>query len=148
MSIRPTILASVAAIKTFVYPFWILDKHRLLLIDILTTHITGPLSDNIPRYVNNSELFKLQQYLETHTDLSPIHPVYLFFHNFVPKELVINLFRVFISSFKLRKSLLLKFLNSLFSDFKCEIWNIHAHNLKSWERSQLNITSRSKKELP
>ncbi|GBC04012.1 hypothetical protein RclHR1_05470003 [Rhizophagus clarus] len=121
-----------------------MELHCLFLVDLFTQHCTAAMPQDIPRYVNSCQLFQLPSYFTSYWDLSPTHPCYLLFHNFILLEIT-QLFNIFITKSKLRKSLLLKFLCSLFNDFKKQIWNIHASALKQWESTQFNITSKSKR---
>ncbi|GES75209.1 ribonuclease H-like domain-containing protein [Rhizophagus clarus] len=122
----------------------IMESHHLFLIDILTQHCITSSPVDISHNVNSCRIFQLLHYFTTYRTLSPDHPIYLLFYNYVPLELT-DLFHTFINKTKLRKSLLLKFLLSLFKDFKQKIWNVHTSSLKVWESTTFKITSKSKK---
>ncbi|GES81152.1 ribonuclease H-like domain-containing protein [Rhizophagus clarus] len=122
----------------------IMESHHLFLISLLTQNSITSSPAAISSSVNSCRIFQLPLYFSTHQALSPDHPCYLLFYNYIPLEIA-KLFNSFINKTKLRKSLLLKFLLFLFKDFKKQIWNVHASALKNWESTHLNITSKSKR---
>lgn len=112
----------------------LLVKFRPILIHIIETNASGPISD-LSIFINNLEVFSLlsSSVQSTPFSLPQNHPISLLIHNIIPLNLS-SVFHKYIGHRNIRHEAFLSFIFPFITELNCITWGSRASSLKNGNR--------------